>query len=113
MIVRTWHGWTTPANAEAYRTLLLGTILPDIEARDIAGLLNIDVLRRDVGDEVEFTTLMLFDSEAAIRRFVGDDVTVAHVPDSARAVLARFDARAVHREVIDRRARPDHARGRG
>ncbi len=112
MIARIWHGWTTAATADAYQALLLGTVLPTIEAREIAGLLNIDVLRREVDDEVEFTTVMLFDTVEAIRRFVGDDVTIAHVPDAARALLARFDARAAHHDVVERRPRRDYARGR-
>jgi hypothetical protein len=47
---------------------------------------------------------MWFDSLDAIKAFVGEDHKVAHVPDAARAVLARFDARVAHFEVLDRRA---------
>jgi hypothetical protein len=61
-------------------------------------------MRRDTGDEVEFQTIMWFDSLAAIEAFVGPDPEVSHVPAAARAVLERFDARAIHYEVIDRRA---------
>jgi hypothetical protein len=46
---------------------------------------------------------MCFDDLPAIVAFVGADAEVAHVPASARAVLARFDERAVHYEVFDRR----------
>jgi hypothetical protein len=60
-------------------------------------------MTRQVGDEVEFQTLMWFDSLDAIKAFVGDDYSVSHVPPPARAVLARFDERATHYEVIDRR----------
>ena len=60
-------------------------------------------MRRDVEDGVEFATLMWFDDLAAVRRFVGDDYEVAHVPERAREVLSRFDERSTHFEVIDRR----------
>jgi hypothetical protein len=60
-------------------------------------------MRRDFSDEVEFQTLMWFDSLDAIRAFMGEDYSVSHVPDAARSVLRRFDDRAAHYEVIDRR----------
>jgi hypothetical protein len=34
---------------------------------------------------------------------MGDDYEVSHVPSEARAVLARFDERAAHYEVVERR----------
>jgi hypothetical protein len=40
----------------------------------------------------------------AIKTFVGDDFRVSHVPPAAQAVLKRFDERATHYEIIDRRA---------
>jgi hypothetical protein len=104
MICRLWRGWTTPDNAGAYERIVRTEVIPGIEARDIPGFRHIDLMKRVVGDEVEFQTLMWFDSLEAITAFVGEDVTVSHVPPAARAVLARFDERATHYEVIDRRA---------
>ena len=103
MICRLWRGWTTPENADAYQRIVHGEVIPGIEARKIAGFRHIDVMRRDLADEVEFQTLMWFDSLDAIKAFVGEDHEVSHVPDHARAVLKRFDERAAHYEVIDRR----------
>ena len=55
-------------------------------------------------DGFEFvSTLMWFDDLAAVKRFVGDDYKVAHVPARARQVLSRFDERSAHFEVLDRR----------
>lgn len=99
MICRIWHGWTTPANADVYEGLLKEEIFVGIENRQIAGFHSIQLLRRDVGDEVEFVTIMLFDSLDAVREFAGDDYEVAVVPPRARAVLAHFDARSQHYEV--------------
>jgi hypothetical protein len=116
MIARIWHGWTLPANADAFQDLMCGTVIPAFEAREVAGLLQVDLLRRrDTGDgdgAVEFTTVMVFDTIAAIERFAGDDATLAQVPPAARALLARSDPRATHHEIIDRRVQPDHSRGR-
>ena len=48
-IKRIWHGWTTPENAEAYRTVLFGEVIPGNEAKGIEGYRGIEVLQRDLG----------------------------------------------------------------
>ena len=102
-ICRQWRGWTTAENAESYERIVREKVIPGIEARRIPGFRHIDLMRRDAGDEVEFQTLMWFDGLDAIKAFVGDDYAVSHVPEAARAVLKRFEERAGHYEVIDRR----------
>ena len=103
-ICRLWRGWTTPENADAYERIVHHEVIPGIEARKIPGFRHIDLMKRVAGDEVEFQTLMWFDSLDAIKAFVGEDYSVSHVPPHARAVLMRFDERAAHYEVIDRRS---------
>jgi antibiotic biosynthesis monooxygenase (ABM) superfamily enzyme len=107
MICRLWRGWTTLENADAYERVVRGEVIPGIEARQIPGFRHIDLMKRELGDEIEFQTLMWFDSLDAIIAFMGEDYSVSHVPDAAQMVLKRFDQRAVHYEVIDRREQPD------
>jgi len=102
-ICRLWRGWTTPENANAYERVVRGEVIPGIEARRIAGFRHIDLMKRELDGEVEFQTLMWFDSLDAISAFMGDDCSVSHVPAAAQAVLSRFDERAAHFEVLDRR----------
>ena len=99
MISRIWHGWTIPENADAYEALLKEEIFVGIGDRQIPGYRGIHLLRRAVGDEVEFVTVMWFDSLDAVRIFAGEDYEVAVVPAKARALLAHFDARSQHYEV--------------
>ena len=99
MIVRIWHGWTAPDNADTYEALLKEEIFVGIENRRIPGFNGIQLLRRTAGAEVEFVTIMRFDSLAAVREFAGDDYEVAVVPPKARAVLAHFDDRSQHYEL--------------
>ena len=103
MICRVWHGWTTTANADAYERLLRSEIFRGIADRGIPGYGGIDLLRRRDGPEVEFTTLMWFDSLDAVRTFAGADYEVAVVPAAARALLLRFDARSTHHDVVQPR----------
>jgi len=103
MICRVWHGWTTTVNAGAYESLLREEIFAGIAARQIAGFQGIDLVRRDGPEETEFVTIMWFDSLDAVRAFAGGDYEVAVVPPSARRMLARFDERSAHYEVVERR----------
>jgi len=104
MIIRIWHGWTTPDNADAYEHLLNTTIVPSIMAKGIAGLDGLDILRRTDGDEdeVEFITVMTFSDWPAVETFAGPDRTGSVVPPTARAVLKRFDDHSQHYEVAAR-----------
>ena len=100
MITRIWRGWTTHANADAYEALVSGTVLPGIAARNVSGYHGAYLLRRELEDETEFVTVMLFDSLDDVRRFAGDDYETAYVPPEARAVLARFDERSAHYRTL-------------
>ena len=99
MISRIWHGWTTPSNADKYESLLKSEIFTSIQNRKIEGYRAIQLFRRNVGEEVEFVTVMWFDSIDAIRVFAGEDYEACVVPPKARAILSRFDARSQHYEV--------------
>ena len=99
-IKRIWHGWTTPENAAAYWTVLSETVLPGIEAKSIQGYRGVEVLRRDHETEVEFVTIMTFDSILSVIDFQGEDYTRSYVPDVAREVLSRWDQTAAHYEVL-------------
>lgn len=99
MISRIWHGWTTPDNADKYEMLLKEEIFVGIQNRQIRGFKGIQLLRRDLGSEVEFVTIMLFDSLEAIRKFAGENYEAAVVPAKARAVLSHFDAQSQHYEI--------------
>jgi heme-degrading monooxygenase HmoA len=104
MISRVWHGWTTRANADAYENLLRDDVLPGIHR--VKGFQGARVLRRSVKDrdkdEVEFIVITTFDSIEAVKEFAGEDYETAVIEPSARKLLARFDARSVHYEMVFR-----------
>ena len=61
---------------------------------------GIQLFRGPVYDgEVEFVTIMRFDSREAVKRFSGQDLERAYVPPKAREVLARFEERSGHYEI--------------
>jgi heme-degrading monooxygenase HmoA len=106
-IKRLWRGWTTPGNADAYWAVLIETVIPGIEAKGIPGYRGIEVLRRDLGEEVEFVTIITFESLQSVIDFQGEDYTRSYVPDVARAVLSRWEEHAAHYEALHERPRPD------
>jgi antibiotic biosynthesis monooxygenase (ABM) superfamily enzyme len=99
MIYRIWHGWTTQENANTYENLLKEEIFPGIAAKNISGYRGINLLRRDLGSEVEFITIMQFDSMDAVKQFAGENYEESYVPDKARKVLSRHDDRSQHYDM--------------
>jgi antibiotic biosynthesis monooxygenase (ABM) superfamily enzyme len=99
MILRYWRGWTTEENADLYAGIVR-EVLAGIAAREVAGYRGAYLARRELGDETEFATILLFDSTESVRAFAGDDYEIAYVPRQAREVLARFDERSLHFEIL-------------
>ena len=106
MISRIWHGWTTLDNADKYEALLKEEIFVGIKNMHIRGFKGIQLLRRELGEEVEFVTIMTFGSLEAVREFAGEDYEVAYVPEKAREVLSHFDERSQHYEIRAERGGP-------
>jgi len=98
MIARTWRGWTTPENADAYQALLTDEILPRIDA--VEGYRGSYVLRRDGAEEVEFFTVITFADLDAVKEFAGEEHADAVVPPEARVLLLRHDERSRHYDIV-------------
>lgn len=97
MILRSWRGRTTLADAEAYLAFLRGTIVPELEALGSPGAY---VLRRDHADTAEFQVLSLWESMEAVRRFAGPEPERAVIPAEGARLLVEFDAEAAHYDVL-------------
>jgi heme-degrading monooxygenase HmoA len=68
--------------------------------RRLRGQRGVLVLRRRRGRMVEVTVLTFWRSRAALRAFAGPDLTRAVVEPAARAVLASYDRRVAHFELV-------------
>jgi len=97
MIARVWHGYTRPEHADAYEAMLKPELLPGISK--VKGYKGSYLLRRNAGEEVEFITIILWESLDAIRAISGSDYETAVIPEERRKYLARYDARASHYEI--------------
>ncbi|MAM89682.1 MAG: antibiotic biosynthesis monooxygenase [unclassified Hahellaceae] len=99
MIFRIWKGWASKENASDYETLFRDVVLPKVTA-GIDGYKGVNLLRREVNDEIEFTTIFRFDTLDAIKSFAGPDFERAVVPSEVKALLSRFEIVVQHHEVI-------------
>jgi heme-degrading monooxygenase HmoA len=103
MIKRIWHGWTSHAQAESYEDLLRSEVFPGIEAKNIPGYQSIELLRRDHEEEVEFVTIMTFDSIQNVIDFQGADYQRCYVPEAAQKILMRWDKTSAHYDLKEMR----------
>jgi hypothetical protein len=99
MVSRVWHCYTTPENADAFETLLKTEIFIGIKNRMIEGYKGVQLFRRVLGTEIEFITVMWFDSYDAVKRFAGENYEEAITPSKVTAFLTRFDERSQHYEI--------------
>jgi heme-degrading monooxygenase HmoA len=97
LIARIWHGYTRPEHADSYEAMLKPELLPGISK--VKGYLGSYLLRRNVNDEVEFITIILWESIDAIQAVAGEDYETAVIPEERRKYLSRYDAKAGHYEM--------------
>ncbi len=102
-IKRLWHGWTTKENADSYQHVLQNEVIPGIEAKNIPGFKKFEIFRIEHQEEVEFVTIITFESLQSVIAFQGEDYKRAHVPDAAQQVLKRWDPEALHYELVETR----------
>lgn len=98
MIARVWHGSTKPEHADAYEAMLKPELLPGISK--VAGYRGSYLLRRNLGNEVEFITILLWESLEALRAFAGPDYEISIIPEERQKYLSRHDPKAAHYEVV-------------
>lgn len=99
MIARIWHGYTTRENSSVYEIMLKEEILTGIIKRNIKGFIDIQLMKRQLGNEVEFVTVMRFDSINSVKEFAGKDYEQAVIYPDAKSLLLRYDERSQHYEI--------------
>jgi heme-degrading monooxygenase HmoA len=98
MIARVWHGRSRPEHAEAYEAMLKPEVLPGIGK--VKGYKGSYLLRRNAGNEVEFITIILWDSIDAVRAFAGPEYEASIIPEERRKYLSQHDSKAAHYEIV-------------
>jgi hypothetical protein len=99
MIARHWHGRVPATLAADYLKLMRDVALPDYRAT--AGNLFAWCLHRPEGEIVHVEMLTWWEDEAAIRRFAGEDLTLAKYYDFDPDYLLELETSVRHYEVIE------------
>ena len=97
MIARRWHGRVPAAKAEEYLARMRDVALPDY--RSTPGNLGAWCLHRREGDLVHVEMFTLWEDEAAIRRFAGDDIQAAKYYDFDSGFLLEMEPTVIHFEA--------------
>jgi len=100
MIARIWHGYTTKENANAYVHLLKEEIFKGIADKKMIGYNGIQLLSRELDNEIEFTTIMWFDKIEDIKQFMGNKYENAYVLPEAQKLLKRYDTKSIHCNLL-------------
>jgi hypothetical protein len=107
MIARVWRGWTSHHNADALEAVLRTQSIPNILAKNIAGLREVQVLRLERLGETEFIMILWLDDMDAARALAvargvaEEDYEKSITSLAARELLRRFDGKVEHYEVRD------------
>ncbi len=102
MIARIWRGWTKRVDAKPYENMLRDEIFPSITGRKIKGYRGAELFIREDGDEMEFVTLLRFDSMDAVKEFAGSDETKPVIFPGVEKLLTRMDPARHYRLAIAR-----------
>jgi antibiotic biosynthesis monooxygenase (ABM) superfamily enzyme len=102
MIARIWRGWTKRTDAKTYEEMLREEIFPGIAARKINGYRGAELFVREDGDEVEFVTLLRFDSMDAVKEFAGADASKPVIFPKAEPLITRMQQARHYRVATDR-----------
>ena len=101
MIARIWYGWTTRDNAQRYEKLLREEVLLEIAQRAIPGYKGAELfVREGENDEMEFITLLRFETLDAVKIFAGKQYETPVIPPDARRLLKRHSERSRHYRVV-------------
>ena len=100
MIARIWHGWTKRADAKTYEEMLREDIFPSVAAQNIKGYRGAELFMCEDGDEMEFVTLLRFDSMDAVKEFAGSDENKPVIFPGVEKLLTRMEPAQHYRVAI-------------
>jgi len=101
VIARIWHGWTTRENAENYERLLREEVLLEIAKRAIPGYKSAELFVREAeNNEMEFITLLRFESIDAVRIFAGKNPELPVIPPECKKLLKRHSEKSRHYRIV-------------
>jgi heme-degrading monooxygenase HmoA len=99
MIIREWRGRADAARPDAYPAHFRTHVVPDL--RKLPGFRGATLMRRALGNRIEFVVLSRWDNLESVQAFTGADVSKSIVEPGGVAALTEFDPTAQHYEVVE------------
>src|SRR5437868_15455251 len=101
MIARIWYGWTNRDNAEKYEKLLREEVLLEIAQRAIPGYKGAEIFICEAeNDEMEFITLLRFETLEAVKVFAGKDYNQPVISPECRKLLKQHSEMSLHYRIV-------------
>lgn len=101
MVARVWRGWTKPEDADEYASYVQAWSVGDTGYEAATGNRGAYVLQRADGERAEILILSLWESEEAIKGFLGSDVAAPILFPKDLEVLIDHDRTVVHYRVAE------------
>jgi hypothetical protein len=91
VVCRVWRGWTSADHAESYDDYPQKELFPRL-SRELQshGYRGYQLLRLSRGEEVEFMTMLWFESIEKVGSFAGENYETPVISEEARSLLTRF-----------------------
>jgi heme-degrading monooxygenase HmoA len=99
MIERHWKGTCKIEQASNYTMHLLHDTFPLLAGME--GFVKATILKRALGNGIEFLIVTVWQSIDAIKQFAGEDVETAVVPANVQQMMVAFDKTVSHYEVAE------------
>jgi heme-degrading monooxygenase HmoA len=97
MIERHWTAMVKADQSDRYINHLMHDTF--VKLKNIDGFVRASVLTRNQLDGVVFRVVTVWSSHEAIKRFAGDDISSAVVPDIVLEMMIHFDRKVEHYDV--------------
>ena len=98
MIARHWKALARREQADNYIEHLKHETFPQLS--NMEGFVRAAILRRETEGRTEFLITTIWESEDAIQRFAGEQVTLAVVPEAVQAMMIEYEEYATHYEIV-------------
>ena len=97
MISRQWTGLCKKEKAEDY----IQHLRKDTFGRlgQLKGFIKASILKREIGEGIEFLIVTEWESLNAIKQFAGNDYDTAVVPENVQKMMVRYDNTVRHYEI--------------
>jgi heme-degrading monooxygenase HmoA len=99
MIERHWKGTSKIDEADNYIKHLFTETFPQLSK--IGGFKRASILKKETNKMIEFLIITTWESMEAIKKFAGENVNIAVVPQVVKNLMISYDKYVTHYEIVN------------